>query len=60
MNKKQIEDFVEEYLEDDDLEDLLEEFDISPSDAFWELYQNGLIDDDLLSGLRSTLVEMEN
>jgi hypothetical protein len=60
MNKKQIEDFVEEYLEDADLEDLLEEFDISPSDAFWELYQNGLIDDDLLNGLRPVLTEVDD
>ena len=51
MNKKQIEDMVTFFLEEIYFEDLLEKFDISPTDAVWALYNQGLIDDEILDSL---------
>ena len=41
---------VEGYLEDYAFEDLLEDFDITPAQAFIVLYNEGLIDETLLEG----------
>jgi predicted DNA-binding protein YlxM (UPF0122 family) len=49
--EKELEDFVESYLDDYSFEELLEEFNMSPSDVFKELYFSGFIDQDLLENL---------
>lgn len=54
MNKTQIEDVISYELRDRSLEDILEDFDLSPTDAFWALYNQGLIDDEVLEGLYSS------
>lgn len=46
--KNKIEKFVEAYLEDYTFEELLEEFDITPVDAFLVLFDNGLVDEEIL------------
>ena len=51
MMKKRIEDFMEEYLEENDFEDLLEEFDLTPTAVMLELFQSGRIDEELLNTL---------
>lgn len=47
------EEFVDLYLEDNTFEDLLEYFDISTYDAFDVLFENGLIDEELLEAFIS-------
>lgn len=42
---------MEEYLEENDFEDLLEEFDLTPTDVMLELFQSGRIDEELLNTL---------
>jgi hypothetical protein len=46
--KNKIEKFVEAYLEDYTFEELLEEFDITPVDAFLVLFDNGLVDEEII------------
>lgn len=53
MNKTQIEDLVSFELQDRTLEEILEDFDLSATDAFWALYNQGLIDDEILDSLYS-------
>lgn len=53
MNKTQIEDLVSYELQDRTLEEILEDFDLSPTDVFWSLYNQGLIDDEILESLYS-------
>lgn len=49
MNEKTwIEDFLDLYLEDNTLEDLLEHFNVTPIEAFQTLFDSGLIDEELL------------
>lgn len=45
MTRKQIEDYFELLLETEDLEDILERYNITPIDALMELFDNGLIDE---------------
>lgn len=52
MNRKLVEEFVEQYIEDEkDFEELLQEFDLTLVDAFMCLFDSGLIDEDVLSSL---------
>lgn len=51
MNKKQIEDVIGYELRDRTLEEILEDFDLSATDAFLALYNQGLIDDEILDSL---------
>lgn len=48
MNKRQIEDVVSSELEKRTFEELLEDFDLTPEEVFFFLYQSGLIDDEIL------------
>lgn len=48
MNDDVLEDFVDLYLEDNDFEDLLEYFDIDVYEAFAVLFENGLVDEELM------------
>ncbi len=45
MKKIDIEDFITQSLEEESFEDILEVFDLTPSEVFWILYQEGMIDD---------------
>lgn len=51
MNEDDIEDFVQFMLEDETFEEFLERFDVTPFEAFMCLYNNGLIDEELLKEL---------
>lgn len=48
MNKKQIENLLTSALDDRTFESILEMFDLTPQEVFVFLYDNGLIDDDIL------------
>lgn len=48
MKKTDMEDYVLTELETKTFEELLEEYDLSPHQVFLILYQNGMIDDELL------------
>lgn len=48
MNQKKIEDFISIQLEDRTFEEILEDYDLSPAEVFWLLFQNGQIDEDIL------------
>jgi len=46
--KKTIEDWLETELEEKDFETVLEDFDLDPYTVFWMLFQQGMIDEDLI------------
>ena len=48
MNLKQLEKVITDQLEDQTLEEFLEEFDLTPLDVIILLYEEGMLDDDLL------------
>lgn len=48
MSKEQVEFFLENFLQDDDLESLFEYFNLEVPDVIWHLYRQGLIDEDLI------------
>jgi len=48
MNKRELEDFVSLALEEKSFEDVLEIFDLTPQEVFVLLYNNGMIDDEIL------------
>lgn len=50
MKKNEIEDFLALELENRTLEEVLEDYDITPSEIFWLAYNSGLIDDEILEG----------
>lgn len=50
MKKTEIEDFISLELEVKSFETILEEYDLTPVEVFWLLYQQGLIDDEILEG----------
>lgn len=52
--KKRLEEIVNWYLEDYSFEELLEEFDLTPSEVFIHLFNSGLIDE---TRLESFLVD---
>ena len=52
MKKTDLEDYVAYELENKSLEELLEIYDLSPFEVFWNLYQNGLIDEELLEATK--------
>lgn len=52
MKKIEIEDFVLDQLNEMTFETLLQEFDLTPEEVFWNLYQNGLIDDEIIDGMK--------
>ena len=49
--KTRIEEFIERYLEDYTFEEILEMFDVTPVEAFEVLFDEGLIDEELLDRL---------
>jgi len=49
--KKMIEDCVSKQMEDRHFEDLLEDFDLTPEEVFWKLFQLGYIDQELLENM---------
>jgi len=51
MTRQQLEDFIETQLEENDFEDVLSQFDLSPSEVFFLLYNYGHIDDSTLEEL---------
>ena len=51
MNILMIEKKVNEYLREHSLEDLLELFDLTPTEVFMRLYEEGLIDEKIFEGL---------
>lgn len=50
MKKNEIEDIVSLELEEKTFEDILEDFDLTPQEVMWLLYNQGLIDDEILEG----------
>jgi 3-oxoacyl-[acyl-carrier-protein] synthase III len=48
MNKRELEDFVTLELQEKSFEDVLESFDLTPQEVFVLLYNNGMIDDEIL------------
>jgi hypothetical protein len=50
MTKNDLEDFLALELEERSFEDILADYDLSPSEVFVLLYDNGLIDDEILEG----------
>lgn len=54
MKKNLIEDVISLALEDMYFEDILEMFDLSPSEVFVLLYQAGKIDEEVLENLANT------
>lgn len=50
MKKNELEDFVALELEERSFEDVLADYDLSPHEVFVLLYNNGLIDDEILEG----------
>jgi hypothetical protein len=48
MNLKQLERIIIDQLEDKTLEEFLEEFDLTPLDVVVILYEEGMLDDELL------------
>lgn len=48
MNKKELQDYISLALEDNSFEEILEAFDLDPSEVFVMLYNNGMIDDLIL------------
>ncbi len=46
--KTQIEEFLDEYLEDNTFEDLLEYLDITPYEALECLFDSGLVDEEVI------------
>ena len=48
MNLKQLERIIASQLEDQTLEEFLEEFDLTPLDVVVILYEEGMLDDELL------------
>jgi uncharacterized protein (DUF433 family) len=51
LNKNQIEDAISTELQNRPFEEILEDFDLTPTDVMWALYCQGLIDDELLDTL---------
>lgn len=50
--KSTVEEFLDKYLEDFTFEEILEMFDVTPLEAFETLFEEGLIDEELLMELR--------
>lgn len=48
MTKNELEDFLALELEERNFEEILEDYDLSPSEVFNILYLNGLLDDEIL------------
>ncbi len=49
--KKIIEDAISRQLEDRSFEEILEDFDLTPQEVFWRLFQSGMIDQELLENM---------
>ena len=53
MTEKELEDFVEMMLETESFEDLLERFNVTPTEVFTHLYYEGLVDINLVHEMMS-------
>lgn len=51
ITKKKIEDVVSKQMEDRNFEDILEDFDLTPEEVFWKMFQLGYIDQELLENM---------
>lgn len=49
--KKKIENTISKALETESFEEILENFDLTPEQVFWRLFQQGYIDVELLGSL---------
>ncbi len=47
--KRIIENLVSKQLEDRTFDEVLEDFDLTPEEVFWKLFQLGYIDEELMS-----------
>lgn len=54
MKKTKIEDVISLALDEVSFEEILEQFDVTPIQAFLVLYNSGLIDEEILEGLSGT------
>lgn len=52
MNEDELEAILDDYLEDKSLEEFLEEFNITPLEVVNMLFEEGLLDEDLLERMR--------
>lgn len=52
MNDEELETIVDDFLDDSSFEDFLEYFNITPQEVAKLLYDEGLLDDDLLERMR--------
>lgn len=48
MKKTELEDFLALQLEDRSFDEILEDYDLDPYTVFWNLYQAGFIDEEIL------------
>jgi hypothetical protein len=51
LTKKMVEDLISRRLEEYSLEEILEDFDIDATEAFWILFKLGHIDQELMENL---------
>jgi hypothetical protein len=51
MKKNELEDIISNLLEDNSFEDVLEKFDLTPTEVFVLLYNQGLIDEEVLKSI---------
>lgn len=49
--RKKIEDAISIELETRSFEEILEDFDLTPQEVFWRLFQAGIIDQELLENM---------
>jgi hypothetical protein len=52
MKKIEFEDFIALSLEEQSLEELLEQFDLSPFEVMWILYNQGQLDDEVIESIK--------
>lgn len=46
--QERVEDFLQSRLEDGDFTSVLEEFDLTPEEVFWILFEAGMLDESLI------------
>jgi len=51
MTKRMIEDAISKQLENRTFDEVLEDFDLTPEEVFWKLFQVGYIDQELLENM---------
>jgi len=51
MKKNELEDIIANLLENNTFEEVLEKFDLTPEEVFVMLYNQGMIDEEILKGI---------